>query len=81
MLHTGRLPCGSCAYERENLAHAPIKEAGSPDTAENNHGVEAHNAPLEKVEEGHLVPTVIVGIAYDEPREGEEKVNGQVAVV
>ena len=50
--------------------------------AHNDHGVEAYEAPFEKVAGGESVtPAVVVGIADHETREHEEKVDGEIAVI
>ena len=58
-----------------------VEEQRADERPHDDHRMQAHQAALEEVLEGHAVPAVVVGIADHEAREHEKEIDGQVAVV
>ena len=58
-----------------------IEKGGSYDTSHNDHRVQANDASFEEGSQCHLVPAVVVSIAYYESRKHEKEIDGKIAVV
>ena len=66
---------------RPHIAILKIEQRRTDDRPHDDHRMQADEPPFEEIFERHAVPAVVVGIADDESRKGEEEIDGQVAVV
>ena len=66
---------------RPHVAILKIEHRRTDGHAQHHHRLQADQTPLEEAADGHAPPAVVVGVADDESRKGEEEIDGQIAVV